>query len=234
MIPRSSFWILPLFLLGICAFSLTSTAQEGSYEFEFRVFGLHPGNYKGIYYLNPDGDPEALQFDRRQRSVFYHFRADFPVQPLRFFRIIDDGGEGYFQTVAEITPNPSWSEVLLLFTDPPQSEMLKVYPAEDDEEEFPFGSLRVINLTSIPLGGSIDKQTENIAPGQWTDAFSIQRPGKVDVLFAAATSDSVHLVYRKSMPLWKDSRTLLILRPPARSGSIRIGATTLQDFESQN
>ncbi len=229
-----------LYFLGLLWLGVPSAGQspgeKESFTFKFTVFGLHPGNYEGIHYFAPDGDPEELNFRKRQRSLTYSCEVELPVEPLRFFRIQSSPEGPIFETVAQITPSPGWSEMLFLFTEPQQKQdsfPLTVFAADDDEKDFPFGTIRVLNLTGIPLGGSIDGRSEYIKPKDWTDAFRIKRAGEVDILFAAATSESLHLVYRKTMPLWENSRTLLILRPPSRRGSIRIGATTLQDFEPE-
>ena len=224
-----------MFLLFGLAGSIQAQVSE-TFRFDFTVYGLHPGDFEEIYYLDPEGEPAMLEFRRRQRSPVYSAQVESPGTPLRFFRIRDSGEDVFYETVGEVIPEPNWSDMLLLFVRKPgdrDTAPFRIYAADDDVRNFPFGSVRIINLTGIPLGGSIDQQRERIQPGSWTNAFRIRRPGNVDVLFAAATSESVHLVYRRTMPLGTDSRTLLILRPPARLGSIRIGATTLQDFKSE-
>ncbi|MGE9291483.1 MAG: hypothetical protein ACQKBT_10865 [Puniceicoccales bacterium] len=227
-------------MLGIALISphgMAQSQEEETFRFEFRVFGLHPGQYDGIHFINPKGEPQEIDFRRRQRSQTYEYESTLPAAPITFFRIEKNGDDNLYRPVAQITPSPSWSEMLFLFQQPPDASPdspLTVAAADDTVQNFPFGSLRVLNLTGIPLAGSIAKQLEEISPGEWTDAFRFNKSGKVDVVFAAAGSEKFHLVYRKIIPLKNNSRTLLILRPPNRVGSIRIAASTLQEFESEN
>lgn len=204
-------------------------------RFEFKVFGLHPGDYKGIYFLNREGNPERLEFRSRQRSVSYEYVSDEPFLPVTFFRIEGEGEERVFRPVARVMAYPGWAEILFLFYQPRSgdgSSSMEVVAAKENENIFPYGSMRVFNLTGIPLFGSIDKRAERIRRNELTDSFKIRNAGEVDVVFAAQNEEKLHLVYRKILPLQKDGRTLLILRPPTRKGSIRIAASMLQDFKS--
>lgn len=106
----------------------------------------------------------------------------------------------------------------------------RTYAIEDSIRYFPFGSARVLNLTGVDVIGAIDGQVIHLPQAKASEHFKLNNGERIEVAIAAQSSARHHLLYKNTLSLNPTARSILILRPPKRSGSVKIQGQLLIEY----
>ena len=106
------------------------------------------------------------------------------------------------------------------------------YAIDNSSEHFPQGSLRIVNITGLETIGCINTNELNVPNGTASQAILSAHSETLDISITAKSNQHHHLLYKNTLRITSGSRGLLILRPPTRKGSLRIGGHLL--LESAN
>ena len=151
---------------------------------------------------------------------------------LRFIRR-ESTISGNSDTPLSATKIPTASrELLIIFNQELTSDSTLPYKTialEDSMQSFSLGSLRVLNMTGVDIFGTFNGSRFILKNGQSNQAGRTSQDGATEIAIAAEGKTRIHLLYKNSLNLLPDSRGLLILRPPARKGSLRIGGHLLTE-----
>ena len=212
----------------------TSDDEPPVLEVGFSVFPLDSGDWEGIYYA-PNGDPGdgrvELHFNPNERSVTHEYKGH-PV--LRFFRMAqDEEGTPVPQTVGTVNLNglEANSKLILFFEPDSSGNRFNISPMLDSDENFPNESIVFFNTMNVPFIGILNDRRLVLNPGK-SGPVSVADFLDRDVPIALAIRDDedIHLVANNNIRFFQDRRTLLILRPPRRPGSLRIRTQRLTEF----
>lgn len=220
---------------------LTIAAQDGGKEtkaLNFRVYGLRPGNYEGLYIIDAKNEKIDLVFKRKNRSSaseVTYFTSDPILKIYRDSNEPDPDGNYFPILVAQCRVDPRHLELLLIFskvrntkTENSNIEFL-VTSMEDSLSRFSTGTIRILNITGVSIIGEAAKTRLELENGEVSSSSPISRNEKTQISIAAKGSTRYHLLYRNSLRTSADSRSLLILRPPAREGSVQIVGHLLEE-----
>jgi len=210
--------------------------DEATVSFDFSVFSLDRNPIEGVYFNSPSGDQE-LEFKKKARSVKYRYEG--PPEVVFYEIEFDEEGEKIRIPVARATVDQTLREPLFFFL-PNKKEAetrrsFRLLPVEDSESAFPYGYLRVVNASGAELVGKIGDEQIKIKfaatePMPMDDLRANRNDPWVKVYFAAEVGEQYELVYRNSILFRNDGRSILVLRPPLRSRSIKIHTYLLEDY----
>ncbi|MGB0257380.1 MAG: hypothetical protein ACPGES_01895 [Coraliomargarita sp.] len=218
-------------------FALTTVswaASPESYKIHFSTYALRPLDTANLYYQNAPESYTELTFRKKSRSDLHQATIQTSDAALRIFRKRDlpNGSEEYLPAGLTKVPQDKTQWLLLLTDNPKQPGMVRAYVIEDSSTNFPKGSIRVANVTGVETIGKINTTAVNISNGATSQAFQTGVKETVDISVAAKGDSRYHLLYKNTIRITSGSRGLLILTPPIRKGSIRIGGHLL--LESPN
>lgn len=228
-----------LLLLANVSAIATSPATDGSVSLRFQVYsprsidGLHFGRFDENGQL--DGST-PLEFRWGGRSRTYDYSGP---RRLTFFQ--QDSTEPYTRNpptpLASIHIPEDLEMALLVFLPNPQrgaSNPFLVYAVNDSEGSFPWGSIRLYNLTSSELQGSYE-----IADGHTPGGVRQIQPGinpawvvdgEVKVRLAARFRDDFwHVVLNERFEVPSGERMLLLLFPP-KPGARQMRFAQIRDY----
>jgi hypothetical protein len=211
-------------LLLYLAVSSISHAQEFRIV-EFRAFNIRPGDFSEIYFKNSTGELIKLNFKKKSRTEAYATKISAEDNFLYFYTIRSPGlEESQLVTIARAWIDPKWKSPLLIISEISTSDSVRysITTLEDSNVSFPYGSLKVVNLAGGKIIGSIGGSRVTLNNSQASRSFELNDDGKISVTIAAESSSRHHLLYKNTLPLNGDSKSLLILRPPRRNGSVKI------------
>lgn len=207
--------------------------DESTFTVNYRVYGLHPGNYKNIRGHDVSSESTPIEFRPKARSETYRasLNKENPILTFtRRSRKVDQNSEPVDQTIASAAVKPGSRQILIVFTQTKNGQKESNYKAiaiDDSSIAFPASSLRILNLTGMEIIGLLDSkqvELENYA----CSAFK-KNSNKIGIRISIATEGSTrhHLLYRNTLQIDPRERALLILRGPTRKGSLRIGGNVL-------
>lgn len=217
---RSLLICLSLFM----AISSISHAQELR-TVEFRAFNLRPGNFTDIHFKDHAGELIKLNFKKKSRTEVYATKISAEDNFLYFYpkrnQVLE---ESQLLPIARAWIDPKWKSPLLIISEISTSDSVRysITTLEDSNVSFPYGSLKVVNLAGGKIIGSIGGSRVTLNNSQASRSFELNDDGKITVTIAAESSSRHHLLYKNTLPLNEDSKSLLILRPPRRNGSVKI------------
>ena len=211
-------------LLLFMAISSISHAQELR-AVEFRAFNLRPGNFTDIHFKDNAGQLIKLNFKKKSRTEVYATKISAEDNFLYFYPkrspVLE---ESQLLPIARAWIDPKWKSPLLIISEISTSDSVRysITTLEDSNVSFPYGSLKVVNLAGVKIIGSIGGSRVTLNNSQASRSFELNDDGKISVTIAAESSSRHHLLYKNTLPLNGDSKSLLILRPPRRNGSVKI------------
>jgi len=230
-ILRSVLICLSLFM----AMSSISHAQELRI-IEFRAFNLRPGDFTDIHFKDPAGELIKLNFKKKSRTETYatkisaedNFLYFYPKRSLRL-------EESQLLPIARTWIDPKWKSPLLIISEISTNDSVRysITTFEDSSVSFPYGSLKVVNLAGGKIIGSIGGNRVTLNNSQASRSFELNADGKILVTIAGESSSRHHLLYKNTLPLSEDSKSLLILRPPRRNGSVKILGQLLIEYRPE-
>lgn len=209
-------------------------------RFEFRVFDVARKGPVGVYFRNAEGKMRELVFNRRRRSRVYSYRGP---PKMEFFRKtgVDDAGKPEWDTVAVLRADPEVREKLIFFLPgamgksgrPGEGRSFRLRWIDDSPENFPGGSLVVFNACGAPLAGRLGDRDFHLGFGSSAPMdLGKLRHGRgdwVSARFAVRVGEDYELVYGNKLSFTEGNRVILVLRPPRRSGSLRIDTYLIED-----
>jgi hypothetical protein len=225
-------------ILGILFFSFLMT-RLGAVEYrnvEFRAFNLRPGNFSEIYFYDSKNQISPIEFKKKSRTDLLTSRVNIEDNFLRFYlpNASQDLSEAMEPSViASVWINPAWQTPLLIFSDRSDGDEIRysVTAIEDSFQRFQIGSVKLVNLTGANVIGSLDGEIIRLMNDSASEDFKLPANERIEVAIAAQALTRHHLLYKNTLSLNKKTRSLLILRPPKRSGSIKIQGQLLIEYD---
>jgi hypothetical protein len=192
---------------------------------EFRAFNLKPGDFTDINFKNPAGDLTQLSFKKKSRTEAYTTKISAEDNYLYFYpKRSPDLEDPILLPITRTWIDPKWRSPLLLISDISTNDSVRysITAFEDSYASFPPGSLKVVNISGVEIIGVIDGSRVTLNNSQASRSFKINDNEKIQVIIAAESSTRHHLLYKNTLSLNNNTRSLLILRPPRRNGSVKI------------
>jgi len=212
--------------------SMSLTAQTGeTYSINFRVYGLRPGVYADMAFRDMSNSLKQINFASKSRSASYQAKLSLNDPVLHFYNR-GSSSDPLHRHIASVQLSPADDNSLLVFSTVSNRGSEKehtVHLIGDGTADFPAGSIKFLNLTGVPLNGSINKTRFDLKPSASSRAIRSDAVRKNDITIIAEGSSRYHLVYKNILSLQSDNRALIILRAPPRIGSHRIGGHILKD-----
>jgi hypothetical protein len=222
-------------LLLYLAVSSISHAQEFRIV-EFRAFNIRPGDFSEIYFKNSTGELIKLNFKKKSRTEAYATKISAEDNFLYFYTIRSPGlEESQLVTIARAWIDPKWKSPLLIISEISTSDSVgySITAFEDSNVSFPYGSFKVVNLVGRKIIGSIGGNRVTLNNSQASRSFELKADGKISVTIAGESSSRHHLLYKNKLLLNENSKSLLILRPPRRNGSVKILGQLLLEYRQE-
>ena len=211
-----------------------NAAVDPTFFFSFQVYGLRPGSYENIHFATNASSSSPIQFRSKSRSEVY--TTSLPIRsPFLSFTRSGTGSEEATpptaQALAIVEIDPSWKQVLIIFSKisaQGQREKYHAIAIQDDQSSFPRSSIRVLNMTGVDILALIGDQKMSLENLSCSPSKPISGDDAA-VSIAAKGASRYHLLYRNNLRVGENSRNLLILRPPVRHGSLRIGGHLIRE-----
>lgn len=230
----------------IAAFFLLSTAvligdpssEESAIEIEFSAIAVERTYPFPLYFESSEGVFEEIDLHPRRRSSKYTFEGSGYVS---FYRELPRPNEetGVLELpnpIAKVSVKELHEETLFIFWNRPSqgrdSTSHEVLVMDDSKQGFPFGHFVIVNTCGANLLGRIGNTRQRIG-STVTEPFSVRdmvnRNNRIELAFAVPIGDELELVYANDLELSRDARTIIVLRPPRRPGSVRITAHSISE-----
>ncbi len=230
--------ILALFLVSTAFLIKEVSSEEAAIEIEFSAIAVERSYPFPLYFEAPEGVFEEIDLNARRRSSKFTFAGSGPIF---FYDELPRTNEetGLLELpdpIAEVPMDQLYNEPLFIFWHRPNrgkdSSSLQVLVMDDSERGFPFGHFVIVNACGANLVGRIGSTYQRI-PSAITEPFSVReminRNNRVELAFAVPIRDELELVYSNDLELGRDARTIIVLRPPRRPGSVRITAHSISE-----
>ena len=231
--PRVAAWLA--WLVALCGAVHFAGAQPAAAPaIRFAVFSAKP--IADLAFVpRPGGEPQKVQFQPTARSPRYEYRASMPV---RFF----DAGSG--EVVAEAVIPAGVRDALLLFAPIEASAATpaagpapgakggaaplryQISVLDDSATRHGAGGLAIINLSGLPLSGTVGAEKVTLKPGL-NPTLAIGPTAKI--AFSTVFKGKVYRSYSGTATLGRNERALLILFPPFYAGSLEVQSRLLLD-----
>lgn len=213
-----------------------AAAKPASYSVTFSVYALQALKTTNLYYADAHNSLTKLEFRKKSRSDHYQATIQSDDGALRIYR--------QYATSAKKTPpilveqiriEPCNVPLLLLITadNDRTHDAINAYAIDDSQHNSSPGSIRLVNITGIDVFGKIGTALIALQHGGISQAYNQASRQPVDISVAAKGNNRYHLLYKNNIRITSGSRGLLILTPPIREGSIRIGGHLLLDSSNE-
>jgi hypothetical protein len=203
-------------------------------EANFSVFPLENANWQGIFYA-PDGDPniEAVEiaFNRLERSASYEYKG--PSNLLFYRKSVNAEGLTVFQPVARIKMRTIKyvSDLILFFNPQTENGPYEIQYMLDSPSNFPEESIVFYNTMDLSFVGLVGDKSIEIPPGA-SAPVNVKKffDAPTPIMVAIKSSEDLHLVIKNNISFAPDRRTLLVLRKPKSSTSLRVRTQRITEF----
>ena len=142
-------------------------------------------------------------------------------------------GKLIYRPVSQVAPDTEAKSHIFFFSPNKEpAEGYEVFTMVDSRETYPNESIVFFNTTRATFKGILGEERITLSPGA-------SRPIKVDNWFESPApialvvddgEEKLHKVLMNKLRFAPDRRTLMILRPPARPGSLRLRAQRLTEY----
>lgn len=207
-------------------------------EVEFSAIAVNRYMPFSVYFEASEGEFEKIDFHPRRRSSLFtfegegaiHFYDEYPTKNTQTGEIIRP------RPFASVPTEELYDKSLLIFWNdsiPEHSNRTNYISVLDDSETgFPYGHFVIVNACGAELVGRIGNTNHNIS-NTITEPFFTRymrdENNRIRLAFAVQIQDNYELVYANELELSTDVRSIIVLRPPRRPGSIRITAHTINE-----
>lgn len=222
--------------MALVAVVTASAVEPASYSVTFSTYALRVLDTANLYYADAPQSLTKLEFRKKSRSDHYQATIQSEDGALRIYRKDTASAKEMPPTlVGRIRIEPTNVPLLLLLTSDSDrtKDMINAYAIDDSQHNFPQGSLRLVNIAGINLFGKVGTAQIALAHGGISQAYNQESPAPLDISIAAKDHHRYYLLYKNNIRITSGSRSLLILTPPARKGSIRIGGHLLLESANQ-
>lgn len=236
MVRHSGSTITILLILAQTVFALGTDDQE-KVRVHFAVLPLSSQTAQQTLYYTQEGEPEVsdameLSLNPRERSDYFFYNGINPM-PV-FIKEENEDGVTVLSPVYQVDFANSGGRWLIMLEAPPEDPLLRPYGSHCmpyDESRFPEGSLLFFNTTGANFYGILGENQVTIQPGA-NQPIDIREyyEDEIAVGLVVKDGDQIHKVLVSKMSFYPDRRTLMILRPPKRSGSYRIQAQRITEY----
>lgn len=221
-------WLRALAVAGLwlaCFADPARAAAPPAPLFRFTVFSAKP--IADLAFVPRAGAPtQKLQFYPSARSPRYEYRG---AMPLRF---VDDTGA----VVAEATIPAGLADALLLFTalDGDQKATgsastlrYQIAVLDDGAARHGPGGLAIINLSGLPLTGTVNKDAVILQPGL-NPTLTVGT--SATIVLQTKLKNKSYRAYADTLTLNKNQRALLLIFPPFYKGALEVQSRVLIDY----
>lgn len=211
---------------------LSVCAQEAPrIDIQFRALQLGDGNYSDLHFQNTDGEVVQLELSRIRRTPNHRYQG---VNPIIFF---DEAINPEDQTILRVPVAsieiPKGMRSPLLFFEKKQNVdedalPYKVHMMDESLSAFPNETFIAFNLTGAKLFGKMNDEDITFKSGP-SDPIEFGELKSPRIALAISTNDGPKMVFTNKLRLRPQERTILMLAPPRRRGSIQILAYTITE-----
>jgi hypothetical protein len=217
-VPRR--YLIALMLLASVGGSSCALAAPPLRQFVFTVFSAEPVG-RLMYVPRPEAAPLPLAFYPTARSPRYAYTGPETVQ-------LFDAVTG--AVVAEVSVPSAIRSALFIVSaiDRPAATNLRyrVQVLDDGATQHPPGTLRILNLSGLPLSGTINGRPLTLKDGM---NAPLRVGASAEVRLRTRFRDRSYQAYAETIALDDSGRALLLLLPPYRQGSLEMQSRVLRD-----
>jgi hypothetical protein len=201
----------------------------------FTVFEAAGDAPADICYDDPSHHAQPLVFNSFTRSESYEYKGPGKIV---FFRqtpappTAPDGTPPTRELFSTVELPADGDHFLLLFLPDAFAQQNKqpiIYAIDDSTDAFPFGSVRLFNATKNDLAGAVGNDRIPVLPGA-SQPLPERNGGAMTVALAVYFEGKARLSFANSVHFKRGARTLLILVPSLRPGSIQVNLHTLEEL----
>jgi len=222
--------------MALVAVVTASAVEPASYSVTFSTYALRAQDTVNLYFADAPESLTKLEFRKKSRSDHYQATIQSEDRTLRIYRRDPASAKKTPPIlVGRIRIEPTNVPLLLLFT--PDSDRtndrINAYAIDDSQHNFPQGSIRLVNIAGIDVFGKIGTAQIALEHGGISQAYNQGSRAPLNISIAATDHNRYYLLYKNNIRITSGSRSLLILTPPTRAGSIRIGGHLLLESPNQ-
>jgi len=213
-----------------------SAVEPASYSVTFSTYALRILDPANLYYADAPHSLTKLEFRKKSRSDHYQATIQSEDKTLRIYRKDTASAKEMPPTlVGRIRIEPTNVPLLLLLTpnSDRRNDRINAYAIDDSQRNFPQGSIRLVNLAGVDVLGKVGTAQIALEHGGISQAYNPASWAPLDISIAAKDHNRYYLLYKNNIHITSGSRSLLILTPPTRAGSIRIGGHLLLESPNQ-
>ncbi len=202
----------------------------------FEAAGQAPDD---VCFEDPGHKAQTLVFDPRSRSITYEYKGP---NKLVFFKQtpplagLPAGTRSARESYASIDIPSKGDHFLFVFLPPAfaqQNNQPVIYALDDSTAVFPFGSVRLLNVTKNNLAGEVGNTRLPLQPGA-SQSLPDSSNGSLNVALAIYYEGKARLSYASNVRTKRGARTLLILMPSLRPGSIQVNLVSLDELPTKS
>jgi len=222
--------------MALVAVVTASAVEPASYSVTFSTYALRAQDTANLYFADAPESLIKLEFRKKSRSDHYQATIQSEDRTLRIYRRDPASAKKTPPIlVGRIRIEPTNVPLLLLLTPDGDrtNDRIHAYAIDDSQHNFPQGSIRVVNIAGIDVYGKIGTAQIALEHGGISQAYNQGSRAPLGISIAAKDHNRYYLLYKNNIRITSGSRSLLILTPPTRAGSIRIGGHLLLESPNQ-
>ncbi|KRP37504.1 MAG: hypothetical protein ABS34_02525 [Opitutaceae bacterium BACL24 MAG-120322-bin51] len=222
--------------MTLVAVATVRAAEPASYSVTFSTYALRALETENLYYADAPESLTKLEFRKKSRSDHYQATIQSEDGTLRIYRRnATSAKKTPAILVGRIRIEPTNVPLLLLITQGSDrtNDTINAYAIDDSQHNFPLGSIRLVNIAGIDVFAKIGTAQIALENEGISQAYTEGNRDPLGISIAAKGNNRYHLLYKNNIRITSGSRSLLILTPPTREGSIRIGGQLLMESPNE-